>query len=86
MTNALSQTTTRNCNDSVGEMATLTDPNGLATSWGYDAFGRRTSEVRPDLTSTAWTYASCGTCDPRVRYVVQQQSKTDAGAVIRTDE
>ena len=86
VTNALSQTTTLNWNDSVGEMATLTDPNGLATSWGYDAFGRRTSEVRPDLTSTAWTYASCGTCDPRVRYVVQQQSKTDAGAVIRTDE
>ncbi len=86
ITNALSQTTSRGWNYSLGLPASVTDPNGLVTSWSYDNFGRRTIETRPDGTSTAWTYASCTTCGARVKYTVQQQPKTTAAAVIRTDE
>lgn len=86
ITNALSQTTSRGWNYSLGLPASATDPNGLVTSWTYDSFGRRTNENRPDGTSTAWTWAPCTTCGFRVKYTVTQQPKTTAAAVIRTDE
>ncbi len=86
ITNALNQTTARGWNYSLGLPASVTDPNGLVTGWSYDDFGRRTSESRPDGTSTAWIYASCTTCGARVKYTVQQQPKTTGAAVIRTDE
>ena len=86
VTNALSQTTSRGWNYSLGLPGSITDPNGLVTSWSYDNFGRRTNESRPDGTSTAWTWAACTTCGARVKYTVQQQPKTTAAAVIRTDE
>lgn len=38
-----------------------TDPNGLATRWNYDVFGRSAGEVRPDGTSTVVTIGACNT-------------------------
>ena len=38
-----------------------TSGNPLKTTWTYDDFARRTSEVRPDGTSTIWSYAVCST-------------------------
>jgi YD repeat-containing protein len=72
ITNAESQTTSRGWNYSLGLPASATDPNGLATSWSYDTFGRRTLESRPDGTSTAWSWAACSTCGARVKYTVTQ--------------
>ena len=87
LTNPLGQASTQTWNGSFGVPASVTDPNGLATSWTYDSFGRRTDEQRPDLTSTHWSYTSCGACgDARLRYAVAAQSKSTSGAVIRTDE
>jgi RHS repeat-associated protein len=59
--NALEQTTQFTHNYSYGLPASTTDPNGLITSWQYDAFGRKTSESRPGGVSTSWTYNNCAT-------------------------
>src|SRR5262249_47393189 len=41
-------------------VSSVTDPNGVATSWQYtDGFGRVTEEDRPDGTYTQWTYEGC---------------------------
>jgi len=48
-----------NYNFSLGLISTVQDPNGLTTSWGYDGFGRKTLETRPDSTYTQWTYNDC---------------------------
>jgi RHS repeat-associated protein len=37
----------------------LIGPNGLATKWQYDTFGRKTLEIRADTTYTSWTYQLC---------------------------
>jgi RHS repeat-associated protein len=36
-----------------------TDLNSLTTNWGYDTFGRRTLETRPDGNKTVIAYAYC---------------------------
>jgi RHS repeat-associated protein len=84
VTNPLGQTTTQAWNSVLGLPASVTDPNNLSTSWGYDAFGRRTLETRPDLTSTMWSYLSCSTCDSRVRYRVVQEERTTGGSLFHT--
>jgi RHS repeat-associated protein len=45
-----------------GRLAYHLDPNGLATMWYYDSFGRKTLEVRPDGTRTAYSYDLCNAC------------------------
>ncbi|MCP4128697.1 MAG: hypothetical protein GY753_16795, partial [Gammaproteobacteria bacterium] len=42
-----------------GGMLTLTGPNGLATTWQYDGFGRETREDRADGTWTTLTRGDC---------------------------
>ena len=85
VTNPLSQTTAQDWNGALGRPIALTDPNNLTTSWDYDAFGRRTVEIRPDATSTTWAYLACPSgCDPRVRYLVQQQQRSTGNVVFNT--
>jgi RHS repeat-associated protein len=57
--NALSQSETRVFDTRFGGMTSLTGPNALATTWTYDAFGRKTLETRADGTKTKVEYLFC---------------------------
>ena len=59
VTNALSQTTQFGWGATIGTLTSMTDPNGLQTTWQYDVFGRRTQENRPDGTDTTVSYNDC---------------------------
>ncbi len=66
----------------------IKNANALTTSWGYDAFGRKTSEKRPDSTSTTWTWSTCTSqCgwSNSVYQVAQSVYQTNGSTVIRTD-
>jgi RHS repeat-associated protein len=66
----------------------MTNANNLKTSWGYDDFGRKTSEARPDKTSTTWTWSACTSyCGwSNSVYQVQQTTyQTNGTTAIRTD-
>jgi len=60
ITNALGQSETRAYDPKFGVMTSLTGPNGLTTTWGYDDFGRKIREDRADGT---WTTTTRGMCD-----------------------
>src|SRR5262249_7602109 len=55
-TNALNQTETWQYDLRFGKPTSHTGPNGLTTTWTYDSVGRKTLEVRPDQTKTAFSY------------------------------
>jgi RHS repeat-associated protein len=62
--------------------------NNLTTSWGYDAFGRKTQEIRPDNTSTTWNWSLCTSfCgwSNSVYQVAQTVYQTNGTTAIRTD-
>jgi RHS repeat-associated protein len=64
--NPLGQTVTLAHDPNSGLLTSQSDPNSstsnpLATIWQYDDFARKTSESRPDGTSTTWTYNNCAT-------------------------
>jgi YD repeat-containing protein len=85
VTNALNQTTVNTWNAALAVPSSTSDPNGLATSWQYDAFGRRIAELRADQTSSHWTYANCAFgCDPRAKMQVLLEEKDANGQVIRS--
>lgn len=42
-----------------GAISSLVGPNGLATHWEYDGFGRKSKETRADGTYTSWAYKLC---------------------------
>jgi RHS repeat-associated protein len=72
VTNALNQVTNQVWNDAMGRPSSLTDPNGIQTSWTYDSFGRPDTETRQDGTKQKWTFGNvCGTCGSKYRYHVQ---------------
>ena len=48
----------------LGNLVSLTGPNGLTTEWGYDGFGRQISELRADGTETVTTYERCDASCP----------------------
>src|SRR5580693_2418141 len=59
-TNALGQSETMLQFDKrFGKPTSQTGPNGLTTTWTYDTFGRKKTEVRPDSTRTVFNYALC---------------------------
>ena len=61
VSNALSQVTQTNYDPNSGNLLSVTDPNGIATSWQYDPFQRKSQENRPDGTYTTWGYSNCAT-------------------------
>src|SRR5258708_4726728 len=66
ISNPLSQSITRGYDPESRRLTSQSDPNWtstnpIQTTWGYDPFQRKTSEVRPDGTSTTWAYNSCTT-------------------------
>jgi RHS repeat-associated protein len=58
-TNALSQITHTNFDPNFGNVLSIQDPNGISTSWQYDAYGRKINETRPDGTFTNYSYNDC---------------------------
>jgi RHS repeat-associated protein len=57
--NALGQSEQWQYDPRFGKPTSHTGPNGLTTTWSYDAYGRRVQEVRADGTQTKWTYIFC---------------------------
>jgi YD repeat-containing protein len=57
-----------------GKPLSHTGPNGVITTWQYDAFGRKTLEQRavntPSMTQTKFTYTQCSGCIPNGTYYV----------------
>jgi RHS repeat-associated protein len=85
LTNPLNQVTNQTWNELFGLPASVTDPNGIQTTWSYDEFGRPTLETRPDGTKTSWSYSLCPSgCDARVRYYVVEEERDTANAVFKT--
>ena len=58
-TNALGHSETKTFDARFGAVLSLTGPNGLATTWTYDGFGRKTQENRADGTVSTWAYQRC---------------------------
>lgn len=59
ITNPLSQATTQTWYADFGDVDTITDPNGLETSWEYDSFARPTRLVRTDGSASTRDYLAC---------------------------
>jgi RHS repeat-associated protein len=73
--NALGQAETWAHDARFGSPTTHTGPNGLATNWAYDTFGRALIEVRPDGTRTVNAYNYCaGSCPTNAAFYAQSQS------------
>ena len=74
-TNAALHTETYAYDQNRGVATSLTGPNGLTTSWGYDGFGRKISETRADNTHSYTTYRGAGTgSHPGSKYLVETDS------------
>jgi RHS repeat-associated protein len=57
--NALNQTTTFNSWDNAsGQPTSVTDPNGVGTTYTYDTFGRKNSEQVAGMSLAQYTYAA----------------------------
>jgi RHS repeat-associated protein len=90
VTNPLSQTFYVQYRYDLGVKQTSTDSNNVSISWGYDDFGRKTNESRPDLTSTTWNYVDCvspscwGTAD--LRFQTTETLLNSSGSVVRIHE
>ena len=82
VTSTFSQTSNKTWNYAFGLPASETDPNGLAVSWLYDDFGRRTRENRPDGTYTTWQIYVNALCDPRYKIAVLETPYSSAAASI----
>jgi YD repeat-containing protein len=91
VTNALAQTSTSAYNYSYGVKSSTTDPNGVGVSFGYDSFGRKTSEYRPDGTYSTWTYEDCTTAScwgliDNLRLRVTERLYSSAAVLVRSGE
>jgi RHS repeat-associated protein len=83
--NPLAQTTQFNFDPVTGKPLSLTDPNGITTSWQYDPFARKSKEIRPDGTSTTWAYNNCATAgcvNSNNRMTVVQTSVNSDGSTL----
>ncbi|HEY2070573.1 MAG TPA: FG-GAP-like repeat-containing protein, partial [Rhizomicrobium sp.] len=72
--NALGESEQWSYNANFGTPATHVGPNGVASSWQYDSFGRPILAVNADGTETAYAYTYCasgGSCPLNAAYAVQ---------------
>jgi RHS repeat-associated protein len=88
VTNAQNETTQTAYRYDLGVPSSVTDPNGIATTWQYDNYGRRTHEFHADGTATTWGIAPCdstnGYCGVSdLRSVVTQTEYAVGGGQIR---
>ena len=58
-TNALNQSESHQFDNRYGQLSSLTGPNGLTTTWTFDAMGRQTLETRADGNKTQTQYLYC---------------------------
>jgi RHS repeat-associated protein len=90
ITDALSETTTVAYNYDFGTAGQLTDPNGVVTAWGYDDFGRKILETRPDGTASRWNFKFCVNAPcwgfPDLRFLTIQNEYDANGANFFTRE
>jgi RHS repeat-associated protein len=90
VTNPYTQKTYAQYRYDLGLKQTATDANGVSVNWVYDNFGRKTSESRPDLTSTTWSYVDCvslscwGTAD--LRFQTTETLLNSSGGTVRLHE
>ncbi len=79
LANALGHGETHAYDARFGTLTSLTGPNGLATTWDYDGFGRKVLEARADGTETAWSFDLCvSLCPAGGTYVVTRQNRITA--------
>ena len=86
-TNGESESAGNTYDYALGVPLTATDASGVRTTWTYDGFGRKAGELRPDSTSTAWTYSACGSgngyCgDAQLRYQIYEQRFSSGNALL----
>ncbi|MEK6747725.1 MAG: toxin TcdB middle/N-terminal domain-containing protein, partial [Pseudomonadota bacterium] len=83
VTNAVGHTETREYDPRFGSVTKLTGPNGLATQWQYDGFGRKVLETRADGTTTRWDFLACDAYKPTgcARLIATTASGQPASAV-----
>lgn len=88
VTNALNHTSQLGYNYALGVNTSVTDANNLTVTWDYDGFGRRTSEVRPDGTSTTTDYTTCsaGSCINSNHRTTVTQTIRNVGGSTLTDQ
>jgi YD repeat-containing protein len=83
-TNAKTQTATTTYDLGTGNLLAKTDPNGFATSYTYDTFGRLTKEIKPYDTSsfptTTYTYFTDGIA-PEGTLVAKREVSGAAGTL-----
>jgi len=82
---AITQSETKVFDARWGKLDQQTGPNGLTSRWTYDAFGRRSTETRPDDTTTTWSYGWCdGTDTSCPAYAVYKITTTRSDGAIST--
>ncbi len=87
ITNAVGLTETREHDERFGGATKLTGPNGLATDWHYDSYGRKYQEDRSDGTQTAWSYSWCdGNCVTNGSYILVESATASATVTTQFDE
>ena len=79
VTNALGHTETTVYDARFGLPESTVGPNGIATFWDYDQFGRKIRETRADGTEASWTYANGGgTTEEKYNVTVTETGKPSA--------
>jgi RHS repeat-associated protein len=84
--NSLGHTVIGTFDAGFGVPDTTVDPNGLATRWAHDGFGRTVQEIRPDNTVTSYSYGRVSSGGPPGAnwYATVTNRADEAGAQIST--
>ncbi|VVM21591.1 hypothetical protein BSPWISOXPB_5847 [uncultured Gammaproteobacteria bacterium] len=83
-TNALGHSETKTFDAKTGNVLTLTGPNGLTTTWEYDALGRQAKETRADGTTTTTNYEWWTVLENRYRHaIIYKMTTTTSGSLLK---